>query len=98
MTILDQPQQQTQSIVYASFVERVAARLIDALILIIPSVFIPFVAPWLYYAVLEGSERTISSRYLRSKVTFGAKKCSHHDAKIPLQVSVSAFSNPLSGI
>ena len=70
MTILDQPQQQVQSIVYASFVERVVARLIDVMILIIPSLFIPFITSWLYYALMEGSERgaTVGKRAMGIRV------------------------------
>lgn len=55
MTILDQPLQQPQPIVYASFGERLVARLIDGMILVLPSLFIPFILPWLYFAIQEGS-------------------------------------------
>ena len=55
MTILDQPQQVSQPLVYASFGERLLARLIDGFILILPSLFIPFILPWLYFALQEGS-------------------------------------------
>lgn len=70
MTILDQPQPQYQPIVYASFGERLVARIIDALILIIPSIFIPFIVYWLYYAGLEGSERgaTLGKRAMGIRV------------------------------
>ncbi|MBC7778181.1 MAG: RDD family protein [Phycisphaerae bacterium] len=72
MTILDQPQPQTQSqpIVYASFGERFAARLIDGLILVLPSLFVPFIVPWLYYALQEGSERgaTVGKRAMGIRV------------------------------
>jgi len=55
MTILDQPQFQNQPLVYATFSQRLVARLIDAVILFIPSVFLPFLSAWLYFAFLEGS-------------------------------------------
>lgn len=55
MTILDQPQQISQPLVYASFGERLLARLIDGVILILPSLFIPLIVPWLYFALQEGS-------------------------------------------
>ena len=70
MTILDQSLPASQEIVYASFGERLVARLIDALILIIPSIFLPFIVSWLYYAALEGSERgaTIGKRAMGIRV------------------------------
>ena len=70
MTILDQPQYQSEDLVYATFAERVAARLIDALILIIPSMFIPFIRPWLYFALQEGSESgaTVGKRAMGIRV------------------------------
>ncbi len=70
MTILDQPAQTSQRVVYASFGDRLVARLIDALILILPSIFIPFILPWLYYAAMEGSERgaTIGKRAMGIRV------------------------------
>lgn len=70
MTILDQPYYPPQHLVYASFAERLAARLIDALILIIPSVFIPFIVPWLYFALQEGGEKgaTVGKRVMGIRV------------------------------
>jgi uncharacterized RDD family membrane protein YckC len=70
MTILDQPQFQTQQFVYASFGERLVARLIDAVILIIPSIFIPLLVPWLYFALLEGSSggATVGKRAMGIRV------------------------------
>lgn len=70
MTILDHSLPASQEIVYASFGERLVARLIDALILIIPSIFLPFIVSWLYYAALEGSERgaTIGKRAMGIRV------------------------------
>ncbi|MFN0175179.1 MAG: RDD family protein [Saprospiraceae bacterium] len=70
MTILDQPAQTSQRIIYASFGDRLVARLIDALILIIPSIFIPFIASWFYYAGMEGSERgaTVGKRAMGIRV------------------------------
>ena len=70
MTILDQSPPTSQHFVYASFGERLVARLIDALILILPSIFLPFIGSWLYYAALEGSERgaTIGKRAMCIRV------------------------------
>jgi uncharacterized RDD family membrane protein YckC len=70
MTILDQPQFETQQMVYASFGERLLARLIDAVILIVPSIFIPFVVPWLYFALMEGSSggATVGKRAMGIRV------------------------------
>jgi len=70
MTVLDQPSIHAQTLIYASFPERVLARLIDACILIIPSLFIPFLVPWLYYALQEGSEggATIGKRIMGIRV------------------------------
>ncbi|MFN0214936.1 MAG: RDD family protein, partial [Saprospiraceae bacterium] len=69
MTILDQPQYQGP-MVYATFGERLAARLIDAMILIIPSVFGPFILPWLYFALQEGgsSGATVGKRAMGIRV------------------------------
>ncbi|MBN8677902.1 MAG: RDD family protein [Chitinophagales bacterium] len=55
MTILDQPTYSEPALEYANFGERLIARLIDALIILIPSMFLPFIAPWLYFALQEGS-------------------------------------------
>lgn len=75
MTILDEPitlhaYAQTQTVVYASFAERLVARLIDVIILIIPATFIPFIFPWLYYALQEGSSSgaTIGKRIMGIRV------------------------------
>lgn len=75
MTILDEPidshaNAQAQSLVYASFAERVVARLIDLIILIIPATFVPLVFPWLYYALQEGSSSgaTIGKRIMGIRV------------------------------
>lgn len=70
MTILDQPHTTSQPIVYASFGERLVARLIDAMILLIPSMFVPFILPWLYFAIQEGSERgaTVGKRAMNIRV------------------------------
>lgn len=55
---------------YATFGERVVARVIDGLILILPSIFMPFIAPWLYFALMEGSEggATIGKKLLGIRV------------------------------
>lgn len=70
MTILDQPHTSPQPIVYASFGERLVARLIDGMILLIPSMFVPFILPWLYFAIQEGSERgaTVGKRAMNIRV------------------------------
>jgi uncharacterized RDD family membrane protein YckC len=70
MTILDQPPTTSQPIEYASFGERLVARLIDAMILLIPSMFVPFILPWLYFAIQEGSERgaTVGKRAMNIRV------------------------------
>jgi uncharacterized RDD family membrane protein YckC len=41
---------------YAGFGERLMAALIDLLIIVVPSIFVPIVLPWLYYAFQESSE------------------------------------------
>lgn len=70
MTILDQPQSQFQTLEYASFGERLLARFIDLFILLIPSIFIPFIFPWLYYALQEGGNTgaTIGKRAMGIRV------------------------------
>lgn len=70
MTILDQHHPATAPVEYASFGERLVARLIDALILIIPSIFIPFFLPWLYFALQEGSSSgaTVGKRAMGIRV------------------------------
>ncbi len=70
MTILDQTLPEAKPIEYASFVERLVARLIDGLILILPSIFIPFIVPWLYFALQEGGESgaTIGKRAMGIRV------------------------------
>lgn len=68
MTILDQDP--VQELEYASFGERLIARIIDGFILIIPSIFVPFLASWLYSALQEGSESgaTIGKRAMNIRV------------------------------
>ncbi|MFN0217148.1 MAG: RDD family protein [Saprospiraceae bacterium] len=70
MTVLDELEKAPQEIVYATFGERLVARLIDGLILILPSLFIPFIFSWLYFALQEGSERgaTIGKRAMGIRV------------------------------
>lgn len=55
---------------YANFGERVIARFIDGMIVIVPSFFIPFVLPWLYFALQESSESgaTIGKRVMGIRV------------------------------
>lgn len=45
-----------EQIEYASFAERLAARIIDTFVILIPSIFIPIVPSWLYFAFMESSE------------------------------------------
>lgn len=73
MTILDQPEISAQPMVYASFGERVVARIIDGMILILPSMFVPFIFPWLYFAFQEGSKSgaTIGKRAMGIRVLSG---------------------------
>lgn len=56
--------------VYANFGERLIARLIDGFIVLIPSIFLPFIAPWLYFALQEGSNSgsTIGKRLMGIRV------------------------------
>ncbi|MDX1912280.1 MAG: RDD family protein [Saprospiraceae bacterium] len=70
MTILDQPVPQTVKIEYASFGERVIARLIDGFILLVPSMFLPIIFPWLYFATQEASKSgaTIGKRAMHIRV------------------------------
>jgi uncharacterized RDD family membrane protein YckC len=70
MTILDQPLSAETPVAYASFGERFIARLIDGFILLIPSLFLPFVLPWLYFALQEGSDggATIGKRAMGIRV------------------------------
>lgn len=61
MEILDEPLdglglEAGQWYSYATFPERVAAKMIDFFIIAIPSVFLPFIFWWLYTAVLESGE------------------------------------------
>lgn len=70
MTILDQPQALSQPLVYATFGERMVARIIDVFIVIIPSLFIPILIPWLYFAIMEGSTNgaTVGKRAMGIRV------------------------------
>lgn len=66
---------------YASFGERLGARLIDTLIVIIPNTFIPILPAWLYWSLLHSGEgqATVGQRALNiktlsldgSKISFG---------------------------
>lgn len=55
---------------YASFGERAVALFIDLLIVSVPSIFVPFIAPWLYFALLEGSSggATVGKRMMGLRV------------------------------
>lgn len=68
--ILDQPLTTGAPLEYATFGERFIARLIDGFILIIPSLFLPFVLPWLYFALQEGGAggATIGKRAMGIRV------------------------------
>ena len=70
MTVLDQPQPSAQEVVYASFGERLIARLIDWLIVFLPSLFLPLIFPWLYFALQEGDARgaTVGKRAMGIRV------------------------------
>lgn len=54
----------------ASFVERLAARIIDVLIIIIPNTILPLVAGWLYWALQQGGkpQATVGQKALGIKV------------------------------
>jgi uncharacterized RDD family membrane protein YckC len=41
---------------YANFGERMMAAIIDTIIIVVPSIFVPIVLPWLYFAFQESSE------------------------------------------
>lgn len=70
MTILDQPASTSAPMEYAGFGERLLARIIDGFILLIPSVILPLIAPWLYFAIQEGSKEgaTIGKRAMGIRV------------------------------
>lgn len=57
MIILDENLDATAPVIeYASFGERLLARIIDGFIILIPSYIIPIIAPWLYFALQESSK------------------------------------------
>lgn len=66
---------------YADFGERFVARLLDSLIVIIPSCFFPIVSGWLYFALMQSSDQqaTVGQNVMKirvldcagEKVTFG---------------------------
>jgi uncharacterized RDD family membrane protein YckC len=60
MVVLDQPQKSAPNLVYASFFARFFAKFVDAVVIMIPSIFMPIVAPWLYFALMESSEKGAS--------------------------------------
>jgi uncharacterized RDD family membrane protein YckC len=72
MVILDEQPVNVQAVdvEYASFGERVLARIIDGVIIAVPSIFMPFIAPWLYFAIQEGGENgaTIGKRIMGIRV------------------------------
>ncbi len=66
---------------YADFGERFVAGLLDGLILLIPSLFFPFIAGWLYYSLMQSNDgqATIGQKTMKimlldckgQRVTFG---------------------------
>lgn len=70
MTILDQPVSESRPLEYASFGERVVARIIDGAIVLIPSLFLPLIFAWFYFALQEGSASgaTIGKRAMGIRV------------------------------
>lgn len=56
---------------YASFGERLAAHLLDALIITLPSYLLPIIFPWLYNALLESSKSgaTVGKSVMGIRVT-----------------------------
>jgi|GEM_PF-1604013 len=72
MVIIDEQPVRVQAadVEYASFGERAAACIIDGFILVIPGMFLPFIAPWLYFALQEGSEggATVGKRIMGIRV------------------------------
>ncbi|MBD8082042.1 RDD family protein [Chryseobacterium caseinilyticum] len=55
---------------YASFGERLGARILDVLIIIIPSCLLPLFAGWLYYALLHSSndQQTMGQKVVNIKL------------------------------
>lgn len=55
---------------YADFGERLVARLIDVLIIIIPAFIIPILAPWLYFALQHCSDtqQTVGQKVMNIKL------------------------------
>jgi uncharacterized RDD family membrane protein YckC len=77
MLILDQQPEQTPvikvqaaEVEYATFGERVVARLIDGCIVFFPGMFLPFIAPWLYFSLFESGEKgaTVGKRIMGLRV------------------------------
>lgn len=62
---------------YANFIERLLARIIDIVIIIIPAAIIPLLPSWLYFSLMHSSEdqQTIGQKALSIKLlsTDGAK-------------------------
>lgn len=56
---------------YASFGERLAARIIDTMVILIPSLFIPIIPSWLYFAFMESGDgqATVGKKALGLMVT-----------------------------
>ena len=55
---------------YADFGERFVARLLDSLIVIIPSCFFPIVSGWLYFALMQSSDQqaTVGQNVMKIRV------------------------------
>jgi uncharacterized RDD family membrane protein YckC len=70
MVILDQTNLSETPMQYANFGERLIARLIDGFIVFIPSIFLPLIAPWLYFALQEGNQggATVGKRIMGIRV------------------------------
>lgn len=72
MVILDENLDSNPPVIqYASFGERFLARIIDGVIIFIPSYVIPLIFPWLYCSLLESSKSgaTLGKRIIGIRVT-----------------------------
>ncbi|MEG0760018.1 RDD family protein [Chryseobacterium sp.] len=80
---------------YANFGERLGARLLDILIIILPSCIFPLVAGWLYFALLQSSneQQTVGQK------AAGIKLISTDGTKIDFgQATGRFFANILNGL
>ncbi|MFV0306048.1 MAG: RDD family protein [Moheibacter sp.] len=55
---------------YASFGDRFLARFLDVLIMFIPSSFLPFIGPWLYWSFMQSSpdQATVGQKAMSIKL------------------------------